>query len=40
MDFVSNGFKVRSTNDGVNRNGDTIIYMAFAETPLKFSNAR
>ena len=40
MDFTSNGFKVRSTNDGVNRNGDTIIYMAFAENPFKNSLAR
>jgi len=40
MDFTSNGFKVRSTNDGVNRNGNTIIYMAFAESPFKNSLAR
>jgi hypothetical protein len=40
MDFTSNGFKVRSTNDGVNRNGDTIIYAAFAENPFKNANAR
>jgi hypothetical protein len=40
MDFTSNGFKVRSTNDGVNRSSDTIIYMAFAEAPFKFANAR
>jgi hypothetical protein len=40
MDFTSNGFKVRSTNDGVNRNGDTIIYMAFAENPFRNSLAR
>jgi hypothetical protein len=40
MDFTSNGFKVRSTNDGVNRNADTIIYMAFAENPFKNSLAR
>jgi len=40
LDFVSNGFKVRSTNDGVNRNGDTIIYAAFAENPFKYANAR
>ena len=40
MDFTSNGFKVRSTNDGVNRNANTIIYMAFAENPFKNANAR
>ena len=40
IDFTSNGFKVRSTNDGVNKSGDTIIYMAFAEAPFKYANAR
>jgi hypothetical protein len=40
MDFLSNGFKLR-TNDGlVNANGNTIIYMAFAEMPTKYANAR
>ena len=40
IDFLSNGFKIRSSNNWGNRNGDTIIYMAFAENPFKFSNAR
>ena len=39
MDFVSNGFKLRDTGSGVN-NADTIIYMAFAEQPFKYANAR
>jgi hypothetical protein len=39
-DFVSNGFKVRTTNAGLNGNGNTIIYMAFAENPFKNALAR
>ena len=31
-DFLSNGFKLRTT--GININGQTIIYMAFAENPF------
>ena len=34
IDSVSNGFKVRYTNGNYNANGDTIIYMAFAEHPF------
>jgi hypothetical protein len=40
IDFLSNGFKVRTTNPEANRSGDTIIYACFAETAFKFSNAR
>ena len=32
--------KLRVNSSGDNRNGDTFIYMAFAENPLKFANAR
>ena len=39
MDFVSNGFKLRSTSGLVN-DATTFIYMAFAEQPFKFTNAR
>jgi hypothetical protein len=39
MDILSNGFKCRG-NDGGNLSGQTHIYMAFAEQPVKFSNAR
>ena len=39
-DFLSNGFKVRSTDSYINANGGTYIYMAFCESPFKFSNAR
>ena len=37
-DFVSNGFKLRATNDGQNESGDKFIYMAFAEAPFVNSN--
>jgi hypothetical protein len=40
IDILSNGFKMRSSNTGTNGSGYTFIYMAFAESPLKFSNAR
>jgi hypothetical protein len=39
-DFLSNGFKLRGTNAGVNGSGTTYIYMAFAENPFKNSLAR
>jgi hypothetical protein len=31
LDFLSNGFKIRSTNSTVNVSGNTYIYMVFAE---------
>ena len=42
VDFLSNGFKMRSDmNYGYwNASGGTYIYLAFAEQPFKFSNAR
>jgi hypothetical protein len=40
FDFLSNGFKVRTTNPEANRSGDTIIYACFAENPLKYALAR
>ena len=39
-DFLSNGFKLRSNHSSGNASGATIIYLAFAESPFKFSNAR
>ena len=39
LDFLSNGFKIR-TNSNVFNNTQTCIYMAFAEQPTKFANAR
>jgi len=38
IDLVSNGFKLRTTDAGDNANGQTYIYMAFAEAPLVGSN--
>ena len=40
VDFLSNGFKIRSNDAQENGNGNTHIYMAFAENPFKYSNAR
>ena len=40
IDFLSNGFKCRSTDTSHNGNGNVIIYLAFADQPFKFSNAR
>ena len=37
VDFVSNGFKCRTTNDRIN-SGTTFIYAAFAEHPFGGSN--
>jgi hypothetical protein len=41
VDILSNGFKIRHSSSGNNNNsGDTYIYMAFAENPFKYANAR
>ena len=40
LDILSNGFKIRSNNSAYNTSGGTYIYMAFAENPFKYSNAR
>jgi hypothetical protein len=40
IDFVSNGFKPRNTYGQYNASGGTYIYMAFAENPFKYANAR
>jgi len=37
-DFVSNGFKIRTTSGAINASGQTYIYMAFAEAPLVGTN--
>ena len=39
-DFLSNGFKLRQSNASFNQSGGTYIYMAFAENPFKYANAR
>ncbi len=40
VDILSNGFKMRDTGASRNASGGTYIYMAFAEVPTKFANAR
>ena len=40
LDFLSNGFKLQNSGSGNNLSGATYIYMAFAEQPFKYSNAR
>ena len=39
-DILSNGFKLRGNSGDINDSGDTYIYMAFCESPFKYSNAR
>ena len=39
-DFLSNGFKVRDDGAAINNSGANFIYMAWAEMPLKYANAR
>ena len=38
IDFLSNGFKCRDNANEINQ-GDTYVYMAFAEVPFKYANA-
>ena len=40
FDIVSNGFKIRGTSGNFNGSGDNHIYIAFADQPFKYSNAR
>ena len=37
-DFLSNGVKIRTSNNGWNKSGDTFIYWAFAENPIVGTN--
>ncbi len=37
-DYLSNGFKLRSSDSQINASGQTFIYMAFAEQPLVGDN--
>jgi hypothetical protein len=39
-DLNSNGIKIRGTDSSINASGGTYIYMAFAENPFKYANAR
>ena len=40
FDMLSNGFKMRNTNSARNASGGLYVYMAFADIPFKFANAR
>ena len=40
VDFLSNGFKVRSSAFRINGDADTVVYIAFAEVPFKYANAK
>jgi hypothetical protein len=40
FDILSNGFKIRTSNLNFNNSGQTHIYVAFAESPFKYSRAR
>ena len=40
VDYLSNGFKPRTNNSGYNASSGTYLYMAFAEMPFKYANAR
>jgi len=37
-DFLSNGFKIRSSTGSLNSSGADYIYIAFAEAPLVGTN--
>tara|TARA_R100000458_G_C8188973_1_gene183329 strand:- start:56 stop:817 length:762 start_codon:yes stop_codon:yes gene_type:complete len=40
VDFLSNGFKLRASSDYRNTSGQTYLYAAWAEHPMKTSRAR
>ena len=40
FDILSNGFKARSTTASSNASDGEFFYLAFAESPFKYSNAR
>ena len=41
IDFLSNGIKMKYTSDNnINKSGVTYVYMAIAEMPFKYANAR
>jgi hypothetical protein len=40
IDFLSNGFKLRATNGTINGSTNSWIFIAIAESPFKYSNAR
>jgi hypothetical protein len=40
LDVTANGFKIRSSVNNNNMSGVTFLFIAFAESPFKFANAR
>ena len=40
IDFLSNGFKPRTTWEGLNGSGYRIVYLAMAKNPFKYATAR
>ena len=40
IDLVSNGFKCRNTDGGINGNNINYVYLAFAESPFQTANAK
>jgi hypothetical protein len=40
IDFLSNGFKLRGNDTGINSGNHTYLYVAFAEHPFKTARAR
>jgi hypothetical protein len=40
VDFLSNGFKMRSSNTGINGSGNDYIFLAMAHNPFKYATAR
>ena len=39
-DFTSNGFKIKTDAGSTNAQGGDYIFIAFAETPFKYANAK
>lgn len=40
VDFLSNGFKLRTNSSAINNNASTYVCIAFAESPFKYGRAR
>jgi hypothetical protein len=40
VDVLSNGFKLKNTDNSVNGSGQTYVYMALAESPFNYARAR
>jgi hypothetical protein len=40
LDLLSNGVKIRTSTNDRNASGGTYVYACFAESPLKYANAR